>query len=838
MAEKRPTHPQPTFELQTEPLPLAGRSLRIFRSVLHWVGLGSSLLLACQTGVRYEHPGEDPGASPDSGAGVVPPPPPQDAATPDPTPNPCPAPQRCGREQRLCCADGEECVDGVACLPLCEHTRCGSSAEVCCGAEQVCIDDVVCGAACAADEILCGAGLDRCCAAGQVCLADTCVTPGAACGDDFDCQDDRLYCEAEIGRCLPTREEVMCEGEPHFNAIALKQEWHFPGATFHELLYENVIAAPMVGDVSGDDIPDVVVPFYAGADLEQSVLVALSGDSGALLFVVGDDDSPIAQSSVALANFDADPALEIVYLLRRGGARILKGDGVTEVAARSSGGGFVGIGAPAIADLDADGTPDVVVGCHAMNGLNIGDPSLDFFDHGDCLFESTNVARSLPLIADLDGDGQPEITTGGVAYNLDGSAQWEVSGDHALTAIADLDVDGEPEVIAVRSGQVWVREGATGRALLGPGGSWADQVFEIPGGDPAEDGGPPTVADFDADGLPEIATAGQAHYVVYDPDCLAQPPREGGDCPAQADAPPFLRWSTNTQDISSSRTGSSVFDFQGDGAAEVIYNDECFLHIYNGSDGSEALAEVVPNSSRTDLEYPLVVDVDRDGNSEIVVPANRDQALSRDHCDDAYAAALAVPKAELPATFAQGTAGIFVFGDPADRWVRTRPIWNQYSYHVTNVSEAGVVPAVEQDNFRVKGLNNYRQNVQGTTVLNAPNLTVELIAATRCLEREVVLSAEVSNTGTRGVPPGVAVTFVRMDSLQTEAVKTLHTTRALLPGGSERLTVVVADIAESEPLEFAVHVDEDAQGDEQVTECDERDNDDSESAFCEALGLF
>ena len=104
------------------------------------------------------------------------------------------------------------------------------------------------------------------------------------------------------------------------------------------------------------------------------------------------------------------------------------------------------------------------------------------------------------------------------------------------------------------------------------------------------------------------------------------PPRAGGDCtrppndPASTcdDAPgAFLRWARPTQDLSSSVTGSSVFDFQGDGVSEVIYNDECFLHVYDGRDGREILAMPRPNSSRTALEYPLVVDVDRDGNSEI-----------------------------------------------------------------------------------------------------------------------------------------------------------------------------------------------------------------------------
>jgi len=37
---------------------------------------------------------------------------------------------------------------------------------------------------------------------------------------------------------------------------------------------------------------------------------------------------------------------------------------------------------------------------------------------------------------------------------------------------------------------------------------------------------------------------------------------------------------------SSNVTGSSVFDFDANGAAEVVYADECFLRMYDGSTGT------------------------------------------------------------------------------------------------------------------------------------------------------------------------------------------------------------------------------------------------------------
>ncbi len=119
------------------------------------------------------------------------------------------------------------------------------------------------------------------------------------------------------------------------------------------------------------------------------------------------------------------------------------------------------------------------------------------------------------------------------------------------------------------------------------------------------------------------------------------------------------------QDYSSSVTGSSVFDFEGDGAAEVVYADELTLWVYDGATGAVELAWE-DHASGTLYEYPLVVDIDADGAAEIVLPSN-------DYTFD-------------------GTNGITVIGDAKSTWAAARPIWNQHAYHVANVADDGGVP--------------------------------------------------------------------------------------------------------------------------------------------------
>jgi FG-GAP-like repeat len=135
----------------------------------------------------------------------------------------------------------------------------------------------------------------------------------------------------------------------------------------------------------------------------------------------------------------------------------------------------------------------------------------------------------------------------------------------------------------------------------------------------------PNIADFDGDGFPDVGVAGGNRYVV------AQWTAAGGM--AQL-------WDAVTLDGSSQRTGSSVFDFDGDGRSEVIYGDELFLRIYPGvepdcaiggpgCDGDMTDAEILfidINSSRTRSEYPIIADVDGDFKAELVFSTNNESA--------------------------------------------------------------------------------------------------------------------------------------------------------------------------------------------------------------------
>ena len=274
-------------------------------------------------------------------------------------------------------------------------------------------------------------------------------------------------------------------------------------------------------------------------------------------------------------------------------------------------------------------------------------------------------------------------------------------------------------------------------------------------------------------------------------------------------------WSQPTEDQSSNITGSSVFDFDGDGSSEVVYNDECFMRVYRGVDGT-VLAEV-PQHSHTLIEYPVIADVDADGNAEILFAGNAVvNACSRGD---------GLPRA---------IAGVRVFRDAADNWVGTRSVWNQHTYHVTNVALDLSIPTTERPNWR--RFNSFRQNPQS---FDAPNLQpVEISADALGCPGTLSLSARVTNAGAVTVGVGLPVTFYAgtVDG-EHRALGTERTIERLLPFTTTDVTLsftpTEADVGRDLP--WFVRVDDVGVGSGEHNECIEDDNTAASTYECVAI---
>lgn len=714
---------------------------------------------------------------------------------------------------------------------VCETVLCGAADE-CCAADEECVLGA-CLDTCESG-IRCGEAQDICCDGGQVCLGDQCADPTGACADSFDC-DAGEFCEPTLDQCLPQFDPVGCELVPDFEDVSVLLEWSYE--------VDEIISIPVVADIDGDGVPEVVVNTTQqdGLSWPGGNIVVLDGQTGAVELEVPHDPNNDSwgahgRSTIGLTDVSGDGLPDIIYAARTetGGSRIvaIDSDGTLLWSSHDSGGAVarfsVENGAPSFANFDDDEEAEIVFGATLIDddGLVVWDQA----GNGAVFGTNNGYTGGISSLVDLTGDGYPEVVSGAQAWSVDWvsmvgmdpvvtvTSLWDAGGNDGYPAIADVDLDGTPEVILVASGQLRVLEGDSGLAWCGVDPTEAmcnmnpalrTAAVSIPGGGR---GGPPTVADFDGDGRPELATAGGGSYTVYDLYRAGEDIVPGAT-PSLGDV--FERWSGATQDQSSNATGSSVFDFQGDGAAEVVYADECFMRVYDGASGDVLLE--LQSSSATIHEYPLVVDVDDDGNSEILVVAND----SGNDCSG------------VPGYTER--RGVFVYGDAFDQWVGTRRVWTSHAYHVTNSTSAGNAPGAEDDNWLQPNLNNYRQNVQGAGVFNAPDLSVDLVAELdMCNDGFLEVVATVRNLGALGVPSGIEVSLYEGTDAMGALVGTELTAIALLPGQQTQVSWAVPFVQGDAAMDFFVNVDGADVVAGAVDECVE-DNNDAQTLSAECL---
>jgi hypothetical protein len=570
----------------------------------------------------------------------------------------CDADELCAGE---CCAAGELCDNGE-CVPDCGGPPPCGQAKVCCGD-------------------------------GELCYLGECVVPGGACDDqvcatkpDQNTCGDGFVCDPQLDLCLPSKADPTCQYVPPqgvFDPVPLwtwgkrkvfacdadddcqKAEvctdnvctvtWtHHVPAMDDAPNHVHVSSIPLVVDLNDDCVPDVVFNSYSAGDPgANGVLRALRGDTGEKIWSVIDANYQTdSTSNPAVGDIDLDGLPEVVS----------SGEGKYIIAVDSDGAplwkseAFAGpkaSGSVAIADMDGEGAPEIVFGAAVFNNT------------GQLLWEGNagkgiNGQGPISCIADLDADGRPELIGGDTAYkttgtvagdDFTGAVMWNSPATDGFCGVADFDPDGAPEVVVVSSAKFYVLNGQTGAIRA---------QANIPAGGT---GGSPNIADFNGDGFRDIGVAGSARYTVFLFD-------------AKMNALSQL-WTAVTEDNSSQVTGSSVFDFDGDGRNEVVYNDEAYIRIYPGvepecddnppgpgCDKNMTDAEVLfrdRNSSRTRTEYPVIADVNGDFKADIVFSTNNDTNASL-----------------------VTDAGVEVFKDKLDNWVSTRPVWNQHTYHITN----------------------------------------------------------------------------------------------------------------------------------------------------------
>jgi hypothetical protein len=357
----------------------------------------------------------------------------------------------------------------------------------------------------------------------------------------------------------------------------------------------------VAGDVDGDGVEDLLVgeSLYDGAGTDSGRLHVYSGGSFALLRThdgaaagdqfgyacagIGDlDQDGFSDYVVAAPWFDAAAGVNcgrVHAISGQSGGALWTADG-------AKAGALLGQALAGIADMDADGRPEVLAGAPAIDAVYVLDmtgavtksfsPSVKFSGYGSALARTGDV--------DLDGHddfmisdpfhstslfqpdlrGRVEVRSG-----ASGAKLFEFIGDtagyeigRALAGIHDADLDGRPDLLVTGQGVgvdiILIASGKDGSTIFKEMSTATGYRLGFAA---------TAVPDFDFDGVPDFAvsvadSAGVPMVRVYSGDALAEVAEIGESSPS-GDAVDF---------------GNAIgaADWNGDGIGDLLIADDRF----------------------------------------------------------------------------------------------------------------------------------------------------------------------------------------------------------------------------------------------------------------------
>ena len=264
------------------------------------------------------------------------------------------------------------------------------------------------------------------------------------------------------------------------------------------------------------------------------------------------------------------------------------------------------------------------------------------------------------------------------------------------------------------------------------------------------------------------------------------------------------KWVLTTTD-GSGVTGLSMFDFNQDGKAEIIYRDETQLRIIDGSTATPSNLAVIPSRSATALEMPVVADIDNDGQAEIVIG---DQT-------------------GLPTT---GQGHIKAYKSNAQPWAPARNVWNQLGYHNTNIDDGLRVPRFEQNHSFIftdvpgpcagatqRPLNNFLQQASprgrdGCLAYPSSDATVTNISIACQPGNKIDVTYTVSNIGEAPLDSAITIRFYAGNPLTSAGAvfPTIGKLGTILAFGQSKVITTTVDFAgTATPFDIYVSVNDD-----------------------------
>ncbi len=547
--------------------------------------------------------------------------------------------------------NGMMCVEGY-CRLMEYNIQSGNE----CNSYKLCSDDLTClEGKCQSvkkEDESCDESNYQVCDTGLICKNAKCTPLGKKCSQTTDCTEKDSFCclEDSCGakeHCIPYDENITHDEscryktKPGIFEAQVQCRWQPPADAYPNSA--RVEMPPLVGHFGNKAGLDTVVAFFSyNARNSWSDTYPKASFEGTIRFIHPETCETLesvgynqvmyqGNNQPAAADLDGDGLMEFITITNQWKLAAYTWDKekkahkvMWETEEITSNNNYVNV-----YDVDGDGKPEVVWGTTVVNGQD-----------GSFIYKGGKVGGNGAIgNFDRNSEGVATLVISDSVLKWNKSSHvWDTIAKipaHTYKAYADFGtpgadpasfdfktLDGYPEIVSSSGGNVYVY------ALIPKGDGTFDtqdvmHVTLMPSVMTGKGalGGPLTVGDFDKDGLPEIGVASSGFFGVYDPLCAGYKADECAD--------KYVLWERWSQDESSGVTGSSLFDFDGDGQTEAVYADECFTRVYDGKTGKVLFS--AKRSSSTSFEAPVVADIDGDGSTEILMGSDTNAACFDDN---------------------------------------------------------------------------------------------------------------------------------------------------------------------------------------------------------------